>query len=378
MILIKEGFMKLLRVKANAFKNCADDFCVDMIAKSKKTSEDKEYELLEIDDGLYVYNTMGVVGKNASGKSSTLEMLDWCYDILSSFRLNGKKSNYGGTSFEIIFYEEGYIYKYYTELENSNTLDDQAIFINQQLYRKKYYKSKLKNIYDEWNERLNVREDIPEDLSIIYYVLKKIGIREIFYDEDMENPDSYDATFKLMSIVKLDEKYLRSILKIFDENIKDIKQLDEHNYALNYQNKEYKFSDKELYRFLSSGTTKGMNLYIIAVISLKYGIDLIIDEIENHFHKTLVENLIMLYKDKQVNKKNATLIFSTHYCELLDLFNRSDNIWVTHCKEKVEIDNMYEKYGLRTELLKSKKFYQNTFNTAVNYESLMDLKKELM
>ena len=108
------------------------------------------------------------------------------------------------------------------------------------------------------------------------------------------------------------------------------------------------------------------------------GFDLIVDEIENHFHKTLVENLVMLYKDKNVNKKNATLIFSTHYCELLDLFNRSDNIWITHSRNKIEIENMYEGYGLRSELLKSKKFYQNAFDTAVNYEALMDLKKELM
>ena len=106
------------------------------------------------------------------------------------------------------------------------------------------------------------------------------------------------------------------------------------------------------------------------------GFDLIVDEIENHFHKTLVDNLIMLYKDKKVNRNNATLYFSTHYCELLDLFNRSDNIFITHSRGKIEIENMYETYGLRTELLKSKKFYQNAFDTAVNYEALMDLKRK--
>ena len=35
------------------------------------------------------------------------------------------------------------------------------------------------------------------------------------------------------------------------------------------------------------------------------------------------------YKYKSVNKKNATLIFTTHYCELLDLFGRSDNIYIS-------------------------------------------------
>ena len=39
--------MKLLRVKANNFKNCADGFTIDLVSKSRKTAEDKEYELQE-------------------------------------------------------------------------------------------------------------------------------------------------------------------------------------------------------------------------------------------------------------------------------------------------------------------------------------------
>lgn len=370
--------MKLLQVKANGFKNCAKNFCIDMVARSKKTSEDKEYELIEVDEGLFVYNTLGIVGKNASGKSSTLELLDWCYDILSTFRLANKATNYHGISLEIVFYEEGYLYNYLTELDNSDSLEDIAIFKNQKLLRKKYFKSNVKKIFDnEWNSYLLPIDTIPEDFSIVFSVLKKAKIREIFYNASMEGPVNFDTTFKLMKVTRLEDKFLKKVIKIFDENISELKQLDEQNYLLVYQEKELKLSINELYHFLSSGTTKGLNLYITAIISLQMGFDLIVDEIENHFHKTLVENLIMLYKDKNINKKNATLIFSTHYCELLDLFNRSDNIWITHSNEKIEIDNMYEKYGLRTELLKSRKFYQNAFDTAVNYEALMDLKREL-
>lgn len=371
--------MKLLRVKSTGFKNCIDDFCIDMVAKSKKTSEDIEYELNEIDEGLYVYNTVGIVGKNASGKSSTLQLLDWCYDILSTFSLSGKGNNYHGISLEIIFYEAGYLYKYITDLDNSNSLKDNAIFKNQEMYRKKYYKTKIKKIYDdEWDEHIEMSTPIPEEMSIIFAVLKKSQIREFFYEAGMDAPDSYDVTFKLMKVAKLEDKFIEKVLRIFDENITQIKQIDESNYSLVYQREVKTFSENDLYRFMSSGTTKGLSLYILAIMSLQMGFDLIVDEIENHFHKTLVENLVMLYKDKNVNKKNATLIFSTHYCELLDLFNRSDNIWITHSREKIVIENMYESYGLRSELLKSKKFYQNAFDTAVNYEALMDLKKELM
>ena len=57
--------MKLLRVKASNFKNCQDDTVIDLVAKSKKTTEDKEYELQEIAEGLYVYSIGAFIGKNA-------------------------------------------------------------------------------------------------------------------------------------------------------------------------------------------------------------------------------------------------------------------------------------------------------------------------
>ena len=88
--------------------------------------------------------------------------------------------------------------------------------------------------------------------------------------------------------------------------------------------------------------------------------------------------MISLFKDKTVNKKNASLMFTTHYCEVLDLFNRQDNIWITKAEGKVDIWNMYDTYNIRPELMKSKQFYNNAFQTAVNYEDLMVLKKELM
>ena len=44
--------MKLLYIKANGFKNLKDDCIIDFVAKSKKSTEDKEYELQEIAEGL--------------------------------------------------------------------------------------------------------------------------------------------------------------------------------------------------------------------------------------------------------------------------------------------------------------------------------------
>ena len=88
--------------------------------------------------------------------------------------------------------------------------------------------------------------------------------------------------------------------------------------------------------------------------------------------------MISLFKDKTVNRKASTLIFTTHYCEVLDLFNRQDNIWIAKSDDKIHLDNMYEVYNIRSEVLKSRQFYNNAFDTSVNYEDLMALKRELM
>ena len=50
----------------------------------------------------------------------------------------------------------------------------------------------------------------------------------------------------------------------------------------------------------------------------------------------------------------------------------------TDGEEQVSLRNMYEDFNVRSELLKSRQFYSNAFQTAVNYEDLMRLKKELM
>lgn len=370
--------LKLLHVKANNFKNCRDGVEIDFVAISKKTSEDKEYELQEIAEGLYTYNTLAFVGKNASGKTTAVELLEMCYGILGNYRLG--KSNYSYENVELLidFYYEGYIYRYETVLQNADSIDRGAIFTEQRIQRKKYYKSKLKSIYDEADfKEFRVTGELPEDIADLFFVLKKKELRAIYYDSFSEGANVYRLIFECMELFDINPEILMKTIAIFDENVTGFNKLDAHNYQITYCGKQETITDKELLYRLSSGTTKGMLIYIIMIASLQNGFDLIIDEIENHFHKTLVENMISLYKDKSVNKKNATLVFTTHYCELLDLFNRQDNIIIARSDDKVYLTNMYTGFDVRSELLKSKQFYNNVFQTAVNYDALMQLKKEL-
>lgn len=371
--------MKLLRVRASNYKNCCDNFTIDLVAKSKKTSEDKEYELQEIADELYVFNTAAFVGKNASGKTSAIELMECCYSILGEFRLEDKHYNYDNVELEIIFYHEDYIYKYTTVLKSDSNLGSKANFTEQHVYRKRYYKSKMKEIYEKDGfEEITGLGELPEDTSIVFFILRKKATRAVYFNCDGEGADTYRLMFRAMKNYNISKDILAKVIKIFDDKIQSLDMVDEKHYKLVYQDCTKELSDSELVYMLSSGTTKGVLLYIFVVAALENGFDLLIDEVENHFHKTLVENMISLFKDKSVNKKSATLVFTTHYCEVLDLFNRQDNIWIAKSDKKIHLENMYENYNIRPELLKSRQFYNNAFDTSVNYEDLMALKKELM
>lgn len=371
--------MKLLRVQVSNYKNCCDNFMIDFLAKSKKTGEDKEYELQQVSDGLYVFNTVAFIGKNASGKTSAIELLECCYSILSEFRVECKYYNYDNVSLEIIFFHEGFIYRYRTVLKADSILSTRVNFTEQHIEQKKYYKTKLKSVYEDdgFEEMLNFGE-LPEDTSIVFFVLKKKLNRAVYFNCNGLGSETYRLIFNAMKSYEISDDVLEKVIKIFDSNIQSLEMIDENRYKLVYQDKKRELSDSELVHMLSSGTTKGVLLYIFVVAALENGFDLLIDEVENHFHKTLVENIISLFKDKSVNRKQSTFVFTTHYCEVLDLFNRQDNIWVAKSEGKIRLENMYEEYNIRPEVLKSKQFYNNAFNTAVNYEDLMALKKVLM
>ncbi|WP_197021882.1 AAA family ATPase [Ruminococcus sp. HUN007] len=245
---------------------------------------------------------------------------------------------------------------------------------------KKYNKRKAGSIFENSDfKEMNIEKQLPPNISILYYILENISNNCIYCSVDLTDSktDFYKFSFALIDEYRISLDVFNCILKLFDNNVKNLERQENGNYLLNYKGAPLEMSSSQLKSFLSSGTTKGIETYIAMAVALSNGISLIIDEIEDHFHKTLVENMISLFKEPLINKKHATLIFTTHYCELLDLFNRKDNIWITKSDEQVYIENMYENYNDISSGLKSRQFYNNVFDTAVNYDDLMALKKAL-
>ena len=96
----------------------------------------------------------------------------------------------------------------------------------------------------------------------------------------------------------------------------------------------------ELEFYLSSGTIKGVMTFVHARNILTKGGYLLIDELENHFNKEIVSTIVRLFMDKNFNKKGAVLVYTTHYPELLDEYNRNDSIYITENKEGLCVTNL--------------------------------------
>ena len=378
--------MKILNVVASNFKLCADDFSISFLPSGNKTKDDKEFELLEIDEDLFVFNTIGIIGKNASGKTTAVDLLSIVYDLFSNYRIKSSinlfKFNEKPLRLDITFYHEGYIYRYLVDLfKDFSSVDNSIVLLyNEKLFKRKYYKSHSKNLFDfdEFEEEF-FETKLPDDTSMLYLLFKKIDLKGIYCSSDDEMYRNYAGALNIYKSIDSKIDIVTALLKMFDEHLENIEMIDDNKFKIIYSNKLSKeVTNSELYEILSSGTTKGFHLFTFVIYSLKTGTDLIIDEIENHFHKTLVENLVSLYKDKTVNKKKATLIFTTHYCELLDLFGRSDNIYISKFDKNIVLENMHKDYNFRSELKKSNMFYDNEFKTDVDYNALMNFKKELI
>jgi hypothetical protein len=133
----------------------------------------------------------------------------------------------------------------------------------------------------------------------------------------------------------------------------------------------------DLEQYLSSGTIKGIITFTMVKEVLRSGGYLLVDEIENHFNKEIVMTLVRFFMDSKLNKNGGTLIYTTHYPEILDAYDRNDAIHIVRNRNGITADNLSNILG-RNDIKKSD-VYQSGFleGTTPAYEAYMKLKKSL-
>lgn len=382
--------LKLLNIRVNGYKLLEENFTFDFLTRTKVLESDLEKEIFKIDTLLYSFRTLAVVGGNSSGKSTVLSLILKTIDFLSSGRWGYVEHEFkeDKIGLSISFYLDGNIYFYSVNLLK-NTSDEgrnriYALIDNESLFMKKYVKAKgkknLENIDDAADVTSRYLQNSLKDTSAIINLVKENILVDAFTNNNVIAFDEGLLSNSFYNILDNSNKELASsIIKLLDDSIEYIKS-DSSDYVKfkRYNEGEQILKKIELISILSSGTFRGIELYLRAIKAIKLGKVFIVDEIENCFQKNVVFNLIFLFNDERINKNNAQLIFSTHYTEILDILNRQDSINITHKNNgRITIKNLKE-YDIRVELSKSKQFDNNTFNTSINYQQLMEVRRNLI
>lgn len=124
----------------------------------------------------------------------------------------------------------------------------------------------------------------------------------------------------------------------------------------------------------AGGGADGGALVGRALETLRAGGYLIVDELENSINKQLVFAIMDLFASPVTNPHGATLLFSTHYPELLDHFTRKDSIWFAVRDGKGFALRNLGAYLGRTDLKKSVSFFANRVpGTAPSYAAVRAL-----
>ena len=81
--------------------------------------------------------------------------------------------------------------------------------------------------------------------------------------------------------------------------------------------------------------------------------------------------------DSRFNKNGGTVIFTTHYPELLDEYDRNDGIYIVRNRKGITVENLSN--ILKRNDIKKSDAYQSGFleGTTPAYEAYMNLKKSL-
>ena len=137
------------------------------------------------------------------------------------------------------------------------------------------------------------------------------------------------------------------VVRLFDDSIERLAS-DEDGIHLRFRGdaSDRDLSPAALVSLVSAGTLRGGALVNRALEALKTGGYLLVDELENSINKQIVFAIMDLFASPVTNPNGATLIFTTHYPELLDHLTRGDGIWFTvRNPQGFHVEGLNERFG---------------------------------
>ena len=377
--------MKVLRITAQGLPLFKEELDICFFAQQRVEEDDKDL-LYPLFSNVYMNCSNAFIGINAAGKTSVLKVLILALNLLNNQPINHieTKEILGDTKKAVIntyFYSETKeVCRLETVITSEKSKTDSI-----------YYKIVKETLWTKPQEAITARKNLTDFTG---YEPVSIRKEEQFLSDDVSIIIAHNKKKKeRMEIVSLLSFTNINVLPFAEEiPVEVISFLDPTVEKLYFDKSENKtlihlqFKGKteivlnnpiDLNLYLSSGTIKGIVAFTLAKEILKSGGYLVMDEIENHFNKEIVSTLLRFFMDTRLNKNGGTLIFTTHYPELLDEYDRNDSIHIIRNRNGITVENLSN--ILKRNDIKKSDAYQSGFleGTTPMYEAYMRLKKSI-
>lgn len=367
-----EGCMKILKLEVDGNRLYKDaKFSMDLYASDRVVQLHDGDAPLGVTrlgkSGIYSQNAVALTGINASGKTTSINLLKMAADYLSvpcDMRSDGHSSaalparHEDGFALKAIFWHEGRFYALTADLEKGSA-DSAAPYAiqDERLYRLKKAQPLKKDLaafgaFISQSELMVHRNSQADEPGAMQDDARK------FLQDDMSIVSvlmGASARGSLISGHLEKRSYAAPLVNVFDASIESLEWSPaEEAYHLKFFGEpEHKLSRDAAERLLSRETLIGMNLVDHAIAILRSGGIMLVDDIESNLSKPLAEMFIHLFLSPAINRNGAQLVFTTHYPEIIDALPRKDDVYV------LVRDDLYKteaiKYSDRVRRIENKK-----------------------
>ena len=379
--------MKLLRITADGLPLFKEKLDICFYAQ-QRVSEDQKDILYSLFSNIYLNPANGFIGINASGKTSVLKVILLSLSILNNEPINHIETkdilgNAQKAVLNIFFYSESKkeICRLETIITSRQTKTEGIVYriLSESLWSKQADEVITRKSLLDFDGKNPVmlrsgQEDfLSDDVSIMIAHNKKTG-------EKMRVVNLLQ--FTNINVLPFSDNIPAEVITYLDPTVESLR-FDEKDQKtvirLKFKGKEEIVMNNpiQLNNYLSSGTVKGMITFTLAQEVLQKGGYIVVDEVENHFNKEIVTTLMRFFMDSKLNKNGGTLIFSTHYPELLDEYDRNDSIYIIRNRNGITVENLST--ILKRNDIKKSDAYQSGFleGTTPMYDAYMRLKKSI-
>ncbi|PNV64024.1 AAA family ATPase [Clostridium sp. chh4-2] len=381
--------MRLLKISIQNMPRFKGNIDIDFITKQRVAEDDKE-KLFHVFSNIYTNQAISFIGINASGKTTILKAVSFVFNLLNNEALNNIKSKEilndlseeENVKIFSFFYNENCIYKLETVITKKiNTVDngEKLVITDERLWEKDVHKVKTKkSLFDFKNVDIKIERNQKEQ-----FLLDDVSIMIAINKEKQSNFPLRDMLmWTNHNMLNILGRFPRELLTFLDPSIEYFKcniEKKQTDIRLKFYESEEIILNRpsEIEKYLSSGTIKGINVFMNALLCFVDGGYLIVDELENHFNEEIVTTLVRFFMNPNVNKNGATLIYSTHYSELLDEFERNDCIYIVRNRGGIYAENL--SIILKRNDIKKSEAYESGYleGTVPVYDSYLALKKIL-